>query len=88
MSDPAPGIPAADVLPVQPEATVGFRVARLMIGPLYRLLFRLRVFGQERIPRARPYVLVCNHLSGSTRSHCCWRSRRNRASTSWRIPRT
>jgi len=63
MSDPESRIPAADALPIQREATLGFRVARLTIGPLYRLLFRLRVFGRERIPRDQPYVLVCNHLN-------------------------
>lgn len=57
------GIPAADALPVQREATVGFRIARLTIGPLYRLLFRLRVSGRQHIPRDRAYVLVCNHLN-------------------------
>jgi 1-acyl-sn-glycerol-3-phosphate acyltransferase len=57
------GIPAADALPVQREATIGFRIARLTIGPLYRLLFRLRVAGRERIPRDGPYVLVANHLN-------------------------
>jgi len=56
-------IPAADALPVQREATVGFRIARLTVGPLYRLLFRLRVLGRERMPRDRPYVLICNHLN-------------------------
>ncbi|HKF15694.1 MAG TPA: lysophospholipid acyltransferase family protein [Candidatus Dormibacteraeota bacterium] len=63
MSDSEPRIPAADAVPVQREATLGFRVARLTIGPLYRLLFRLQVFGREHIPRDRPYVLVCNHLN-------------------------
>jgi 1-acyl-sn-glycerol-3-phosphate acyltransferase len=63
MSGPDPGIPPADALPVQREATLGFRIARLAIGPLYRLLFRLRVFGRERMPRDRPYVLVSNHLN-------------------------
>src|SRR5437588_1394606 len=63
MSDPDSVVPAADALPVQREATVGFRVARLTIGPLYRLLFRLRIFGGERMPRDRPYVLICNHLN-------------------------
>jgi len=61
MADPA--IPAADALPVQREATPGFRIARATIGPLYRLLFRLRVIGRERIPRDGPYVLVSNHLN-------------------------
>jgi len=63
MSGPDPGIPPADALPVQRKATLGFRIARLTIGPLYRLLFRLRVFGRERMPRDRPYILVSNHLN-------------------------
>jgi|SRR5437879_2782313 len=63
MSNPESVIPAADALPVQRQATLGFRVARLTVGPLYRLLFRLHVSGRERMPRDRPYVLVCNHLN-------------------------
>jgi 1-acyl-sn-glycerol-3-phosphate acyltransferase len=58
-----PSTPAADALPVQREATLGFRIARLVIGPLYRLLFRLRVTGRALVPRAGPYVLVSNHLN-------------------------
>jgi 1-acyl-sn-glycerol-3-phosphate acyltransferase len=63
MSDPDRAIPPADALPVQRQATVGFRIARLVLGPLYRLLFRLRVSGRENVPRDRPYVLVSNHLN-------------------------
>jgi len=62
MSDTT-GIPAADALPVRREATIGFRIARLTIGPLYRLLFRLRVTGRHLVPRDGPYVLVANHLN-------------------------
>ena len=62
MSDTT-GIPAADALPVRRQATFGFRIARLTIGPLYRLLFRLRVSGRELIPRDGPYVLISNHLN-------------------------
>jgi 1-acyl-sn-glycerol-3-phosphate acyltransferase len=62
MSEP-PAVPAADALPVRREATVGFRIARLTIGPLYHLLFNLRVSGRRLIPRDEPYVLVCNHLN-------------------------
>jgi 1-acyl-sn-glycerol-3-phosphate acyltransferase len=57
------GIPAADTLPVRREATAGFRIARLAIGPLYHLLFRLRVSGRQQIPRDGPYVLISNHLN-------------------------
>ena len=60
---PPPALPAADALPVTREASFGFRLARVTIGPLYRLLFRLRVVGRQNIPRAGPYVLVANHLN-------------------------
>lgn len=30
---------------------------------LVRVLFRLRVFGKERLPADGPYVIACNHLS-------------------------
>jgi 1-acyl-sn-glycerol-3-phosphate acyltransferase len=63
MPEPPRAIPAADSLPVQREATVAFRVARLTVGPLYRLLFRLRVVGRQHIPKGQPYVLVSNHLN-------------------------
>ncbi len=63
MSEPST-VPAADALPVQREATSGFRIARLTIGPLFRLLFRLRVTGREHLPDpAQPYVLIANHLN-------------------------
>ena len=58
MAEPARAVPAADALPVQREATLGFRVARLTIGPLFRLLFRLRVTGMELAPTGGPYVLI------------------------------
>jgi 1-acyl-sn-glycerol-3-phosphate acyltransferase len=63
VSGRAPSLPPADALPVQREATLGFRVARLVIGPLYRLLFRLSVSGLEHLPASGAYVLVANHLN-------------------------
>lgn len=63
MTEPSLAIPAADALPVQREATLGFRLARLILGPLYMLLFRLRVSGRENIPAGRHYVLISNHLN-------------------------
>src|ERR1700730_4879723 len=63
MTEPPRAIPPADVLPVQREATLGFRLARLVLGPLYRLLFRLRVSGRDNIPAGRHYVLISNHLN-------------------------
>src|SRR5262245_4203194 len=63
MAEPTRAVPAADALPVQREATLGFRIARLTIGPLFRLLFRLRVTGMELAPTAGPDVLIDNHLN-------------------------
>jgi len=63
MAEPTRAVPAADALPVQREATLGFRIARLTIGPLFRLLFRLRVTGMELAPTGGPYVLIANHLN-------------------------
>jgi 1-acyl-sn-glycerol-3-phosphate acyltransferase len=48
---------------VQPQATLAFKVARRVLGPLYLLLFRLRVTGRDNIPPDRHYVLVSNHLN-------------------------
>jgi 1-acyl-sn-glycerol-3-phosphate acyltransferase len=63
MTEPSRAIPAADALPVQPQATVGFKIARLALTPVYRLLFRLRVSGLENIPAGCNYVLISNHLN-------------------------
>jgi 1-acyl-sn-glycerol-3-phosphate acyltransferase len=63
MTEQPLAIPAADALPVQREATLGFRLARLVLGPLYKLLFSLRVTGRENIPAGRHYVLISNHLN-------------------------
>src|ERR1700730_19240030 len=63
MPEPPLAMPAADALPVQREATLGFRLARLLLGPLYMLLFRLRVSGREDIPPGPHYVLISNHLN-------------------------
>ena len=57
-----PSLPRAELLPVQRKATVAFRVARALAGPLLRLLFDLRVAGLEGVPEG-PYVLVANHLN-------------------------
>lgn len=59
----APPLPSADVLPVQREATVAFRVAWAVVGPLFRLVFRIRVEGRQNVPRDRPYIAIANHLN-------------------------
>ncbi len=55
--------PAADLLPVQRKATPAFRLLRLLVEPLLRLVFRYRVEGRANIPRDRPYVIIANHLN-------------------------
>lgn len=58
----SPSLPAADLLPVQRQATLTFRVARFLVGGLLRALFSLRIEGRERSPRGA-YVLIANHLN-------------------------
>jgi len=59
----APGLPPADLLPVQPNVTLAFRLVRLAVEPLLRLLFRWRISGRENIPRTGPFVAIANHLN-------------------------
>ena len=61
---PAPeaAVPPADLLPVGPRATLAYRLLRVVAVPLFRLLFRLRATGREKIPRAGTYVVIGNHL--------------------------
>lgn len=58
----AAAVPPADLLPVGPRATLAYRALRLVAVPLFRLLFRFRVSGRERIPRSGTYVVIGNHL--------------------------
>jgi 1-acyl-sn-glycerol-3-phosphate acyltransferase len=55
-------IPPADLLPVRREASVAFRAARLLLGPLLHAVFRIQVTGRQNIPPG-PYVLIANHLN-------------------------
>ena len=43
----------------------GYALARLIATPLYRLLWRVRVEGGERLPRRGPAILAANHVSFS-----------------------
>src|SRR5438045_6854849 len=60
---PEPAQPPADLLPVQREATLAYRVIRLWAAPLLRALFRITVEGRERMPTSGAYVLIANHLN-------------------------
>jgi 1-acyl-sn-glycerol-3-phosphate acyltransferase len=41
----------------------GYAMARLIATPFYRLLWRVRVEGGERLPRRGPAILAANHVS-------------------------
>ncbi len=56
-------LPPADLLPVRREATISYRLVRLLGVPLLRLIFRFDVRGKENIPRSGNYVLIANHLN-------------------------
>jgi 1-acyl-sn-glycerol-3-phosphate acyltransferase len=55
-------IPPADLLPVGRNATLAYRLVRLVAIPILRLAFKFRVRGRERIPRSGAYVVIGNHL--------------------------
>ena len=55
--------PAADLLPVQRRATLVYRLARIVLLPLFHALFVFHVKGQGNIPRGRGFVLIANHLN-------------------------
>jgi 1-acyl-sn-glycerol-3-phosphate acyltransferase len=62
VSDTTPA-PPADLLPVGPRATLGFRFVRLWAEPLLHLVFRIDVQGQENIPRKGNFIIIANHLA-------------------------
>lgn len=56
-------IPPADLLPVQRKATVTYRVARVLLLPVLRMLFDIRVTGRANLPANAGFVLIANHLN-------------------------
>jgi 1-acyl-sn-glycerol-3-phosphate acyltransferase len=42
---------------------LGYAMARLVVTPLYRVLWRVRVEGDERLPRRGPAIVAANHVS-------------------------
>jgi 1-acyl-sn-glycerol-3-phosphate acyltransferase len=55
-------VPAADQLPVGRQATLAYRVVRLVAVPILRLAFRFDIRGRENIPRTGTYIAIANHL--------------------------
>jgi 1-acyl-sn-glycerol-3-phosphate acyltransferase len=58
-------LPAADLLPVGPKASIAYRIVRLFAVPVMRLMFRIEVHGTENIPKKRGpnYIVIANHLN-------------------------
>jgi 1-acyl-sn-glycerol-3-phosphate acyltransferase len=58
-------LPAADLLPVGPRASLAYRIVRMIAVPLLRLAFNFEVHGRENIPRRRGpnYIVIANHLN-------------------------
>jgi 1-acyl-sn-glycerol-3-phosphate acyltransferase len=56
-------LPPADLLPVRREATLAYRVVRLIAVPIMRLVFRFDVVGKDNIPRSGNYIVIANHLN-------------------------
>ena len=46
-------------------AAVAYRVVKAVLGPILRLLFKIRVEGIEHVPQHGPVILASNHLSFS-----------------------
>ena len=40
-----------------------YRISKLILGPMVRLFFRLRVEGIENLPTDGPYIVAANHCS-------------------------
>jgi 1-acyl-sn-glycerol-3-phosphate acyltransferase len=56
-------LPPADLLPVQRKATLTYRLMRVLLLPVFHMLFVFQVKGREHIPRGANFVLIANHLN-------------------------
>jgi len=41
-----------------------YRIVKMIIGLIYRLLARIEIVGTENVPQEGPCIVICNHLSG------------------------
>jgi 1-acyl-sn-glycerol-3-phosphate acyltransferase len=55
--------PAADLLPVQRKATLTYRVMRILLLPVFHVLFVFQVRGRENAPKRSNFLLIANHLN-------------------------
>lgn len=56
-------VPPADLLPVQREATLTYRVMRILLLPVFHILFVFQVRGRKNAPKGSNFVLIANHLN-------------------------
>jgi 1-acyl-sn-glycerol-3-phosphate acyltransferase len=61
----APRAPAGPAPPAPPgnDPERGFRIAAVVVKPLMRTWFRIRLEGHEHVPEAGPVILASNHRS-------------------------
>jgi 1-acyl-sn-glycerol-3-phosphate acyltransferase len=61
------GLRRAGIGPTSPQLMgrfgLGYALVRLIVTPLYRVLWRVRVEGGERLPRHGPAIVAANHVS-------------------------
>jgi 1-acyl-sn-glycerol-3-phosphate acyltransferase len=55
--------PPADLLPVQRKATLTYRLMRVLLLPVFHLLFVFQVKGRRNAPKGTNFVLIANHLN-------------------------
>src|SRR5258708_15110179 len=55
--------PPADLLPVQRKATPAYRLIRVLLLPLFHVLFIFQVKGRRNTPKGKAYVMIANHLN-------------------------
>ncbi|HXA43651.1 MAG TPA: 1-acyl-sn-glycerol-3-phosphate acyltransferase [Candidatus Solibacter sp.] len=55
--------PPADLLPVQRKATLAYRLIRVLLLPVFHVLFIFQVKGRRNTPKGGAYVLIANHLN-------------------------
>ena len=61
-----PQFPAADLLPVQRQSTFAYRVMRILLLPVFHVLFVLQVRGRDNVPKRSNFLLIANDLNWLT----------------------
>ena len=61
--DPAPDPPSSPARPAGGDPERGYKIAAMVVKPLMRTWFRIRLEGQQHIPETGPVILASNHRS-------------------------